>query len=401
MSRRASLGLSSGWKALAWVIALLLVLVLTAVLNLESYEWIPVVGFGAWLLTTAVVGALISSNRPENAVGALMIAAPLVIALGLFFEGYASYIYELGHHSLPFGRAAAWLTTWFTIPGFALFIHLLLRFPTGHVPSPRWIWASRLATTSLIVTTVGYALRPGPIDNVPALSNPLGSVAPRWVSELGVSVGDTLLPLAGFVAIASLFLRYRRAQGVERQQMKWFVAAVSIFPILFVVSQFVDQVGGSEDDYLGFIVIVVALLLIPLSMGVGILKHRLYDIDVVVNRALVYGTLTGILGGAYLGIVVVLQRFADSFTRDSDLAIAGSTLVVAALFRPLRVRVQAFIDRRFYRRKYDAAETLGEFSSRLRDQVDLDSLTQELVDVVGSTMQPAHASVWLREGATR
>jgi hypothetical protein len=188
---------------------------------------------------------------------------------------------------------------------------------------------------------------------------------------------------------------------VERQQMKWFVTAVSIFPILFVVSQFVDQVGDSEDDYLGFIVIVVALLLIPVSMGVGILKHRLYDIDVVVNRVLVYGALTGILGAAYLGIVVVLQRFADSFTRDSDLAIAGSTLVVAALFRPLRVRVQAFIDRRFYRRKYDAAETLGEFSSRLRDQVDLDSLTQELVDVVGSTMQPAHASVWLREGATR
>lgn len=401
MSRAGSVGRSSGVKATAAVAAILAIVTATAVLSLESFEWVPVVVVGIWLTTTAVVGALIVANRPENAVGSLMVAAPIVIALGLLFEAYASYVYELGHTHLPFGLPAAWLTLWLTIPGFGLFIHLLLRFPSGRLPSPRWTWISRVATTAVAVTALAYALRPGPIDNVKGLSNPLGELGPAWLSEAGLAVGDTLLPLSGFAAVASLFLRYRRARTTERQQMKWFVLAIAVFPVLFALSQIQWVADDSGDDYLGFFLVMSALLLVPVSMGVGILKHRLYDIDVVVNRALVYAGLTAILAGAYLGVVMLLQGVLRSFTPESDLAVAGSTLVVAALFRPARARVQSFIDRRFYRRKYDAAETLGAFSARLRDQVDLESLRSELVGAVAATMQPEHASLWLRPTGAR
>lgn len=383
------------------VAALFATLLGTALLASVDFEWVPVVVVGTWLMTTAVVGALVATNRPDNPVGSLMIAAPLVIALGLLCEAYASYIYELGHPGLPFGSAVAWLTLWVTIPGFALFIHLLMRFPTGRVPSPGWRWVSRSATLSVLLTAGGYALRPGPVDNVKGVSNPLGSLAPRWISDAGIEIGDSLLPLAGFLAVASLFLRFRRAETTERQQMKWFVFAVSAFPILFLVSLFVQEVDGSEEDYLGFLVIIGALLFVPVSMGIGILRHRLYDIDVVVNRALVYAGLTAILASAYLALVVLLQSVLRPLTPESDLAVAGSTLAVAALFRPVRTRVQTFIDHRFYRRKYDTAETLGAFSARLRDQIDLESLRNELVGAVGATMQPAHASLWLRSTEAR
>lgn len=375
-----------------------LVLVLLATALLAGHEWIPVVIVGIWLLTTATVGVLIAINRSDNPVGVLMITAPLVIALGLLAESYASYVYQFGHPGLPGARLAAWLTLWLTIPGFALFIHLFLRFPTGRLPSPFWRWISRLTTLALLITASGYAFRPGPVDNVRVVDNPLGTLLPRWVSEVGISVGDTLLPLTAFLAIASLWVRFRRAERVERQQMKWFVLAVSVFPLLGLASQLASSFDESEDQYFAFLLVISALLFVPVSMGIGILRHKLYDIDVVVNRALVYTGLTAILAGAYLGIVVLLQNLLRPFTPESDLAVAGSTLVVAALFRPVRARVQIFIDQRFYRRKYDATRTLGEFSSRLRDEVDLTSLTQELVSVVATTMQPTHASVWLRAG---
>lgn len=398
---KGRVSLTSGVNAATCLIVLLLVLVATLVLSLGSSEWVPVLVVGIWLTTTATVGALIAANRPGNAVGTLMVAGPVVIALGLFSEAYASYIYELGHPDLPLGPAAAWLTLWLTIPGFALFIHLLLRFPTGHLPSPRWIWASRLTSASLTATVIGFALRPGSVDNVPGVANPLGSVAPSWISQAGLAVGDTLLPIAGLAAVVSLFLRFRKAGTTERQQMKWFVLSVAVFPVLFALSQvsWIDDDGG--EDYLGFFLVMTALLFVPVSMGIAILKHRLYDIDVVVNRALVYVALTAVLATAYLGVVVLLQGLLKPITPESDFAVAGSTLVVAALFRPIKERVQGFIDRRFYRRKYDAAETLGAFAGRLRDQVDLEALRNELIGAVSTTMQPAHASLWLREWVSR
>lgn len=387
-----------GWPG---VIAVMVIIAACVPLSLDNFDWVPVLLLGLWLFTTTVVGALIVSARPGHPVGLLMMAAGIAVAFtSLFVYSYATYSFYSGR-DLPLERLAAWATLWTTIPSFTLFIHLLLRFPSGDLPSPWWRWVSRLVVACAVFTSVGYAFRRGPIDSIPELDNPAGPVFPPLLSDIGIAVGDTLLPLVATLAVVSLIFRYRKARPRERQQMKWFILSVSLFPVLFLVSQLVQFADDSEEEYLGFFLIVVALLAVPVSMGVGILKHRLYDVDVVLNRALVYGALTGILAAAYLGLVVLLQQLVGSFTRGSDLVVAGSTLAVAALFRPLRGRVQAFIDRRFYRRKYDAAATLGEFSSHLRDQVDLASLNHELVGVVARTMQPAHASLWLRDGASR
>lgn len=383
-------------KALACVVVLVAVLLIAALISIGD-EWIPVTLLGAWLLTTALVGCLVIRGRPGNPVGPLMVWASLGIAAWLLFTNYANLAYKGGRLDLPLAEMVAWMTLWSSIPPFALFIHLVLRFPTGELPSSRWRWVSRATTAAIVCSVVGYALREGPIDTVKTIDNPLGSVAPDWVPGAAILVGDSVLPIVGLLAVISLVVRFRSAPTVERQQMKWFILTVSMFPVLFLLSQFV-LVDESEDEWVGFVMIVVALMLVPVSMGVGILKHRLYDVDLVVNRALVYAALTGILGLTYLGAVVVLQGLLGPITEESDLAVAGSTLAVAALFRPLRGRVQGFIDKRFYRRRYDAAETLGRFSSRLRDEIELRSLSHELIAVVGETMQPAHASLWLRSG---
>lgn len=375
-------------------------LLLCVPFSLTDFDWVPVILLGMWVMTTAVVGGLVVSGRPGHPVGSLMMWAALGIAVtALLLPAYATYGFERDPR-LPGVEIAAWLTLWTTIPVFTLFIHLLLRFPSGDLPSPWWRWVSRAAVLSAGLTSVGYALREGPIDAIRELDNPAGTFAPYWVSDVGIGVGDTLLPVVGFLSVASLFVRYRKAAIQERQQMKWFIFAVSLFPVMFLVSQLVQFADDSEEEYLGFFVIVAALLFVPVSMGIGILKHRLYDVDLVVNRALVYAVLTGVLGLTYLGIVVVLQGVLGPLTRDSDLAVAASTLAVAALFRPLRARVQAFIDRRFYRRKYDAAATLEHFSAHLRDELDLSTLSSELVSVVNRTMHPAHTSLWLREGSS-
>lgn len=362
---------------------------------LSRDEWVSTLVVGTWLGTTAAVGTLVTWKDARNAVGWLMLAAPWLISLGLLAEAYASYAFELGHPTLPLAASAAWLTLWLAIPGFVALIHLFLRFPTGRLASPSWRWVSRIATAGLLVNMTVFALRKGPVDNVPAVDNPLGVLNVDLTSVLA-NFGQLLLAAAVVAALVSLVARFRNARRMERQQMKWFVFAVTLLPFVFLLSAASEVIDSSEERWLAFIINVAGLLFLPVSMGIGILRHRLYDIDVVVNRALVYGGLTTLLAGAYLVSVVLLQPVLDPITADSDLAIAASTLAVAGLFRPLRTRVQGFIDRRFYRRKYDAAATLGAFSAHLRDQVDLDSLRKELVGVVGETMQPTHASLWLK-----
>jgi hypothetical protein len=234
----------------------------------------------------------------------------------------------------------------------------------------------------------------------PDVANPLGIEALRPLSgSLDVSVG--LLPLCMVGSALSLIGRFRRSRDRERLQLKWLAAGAGLTATLYLVLM---ASGGAEhfglwtppawvnnfDD-----VIIYSFALIPVSVGVAVLKYRLYDIDVIINRTLVYGGLTALLATTYLGTVLLLQGVIPT-AGDSDLTIAGSTLAVAALFRPLRARVQDFIDRRFYRRKVDAQHTLESFSSRLRDDVDLDNLSRDLLGVVRDTMQPEHASLWLR-----
>lgn len=275
---------------------------------------------------------------------------------------------------------------------------LVLLFPTGDVISSRWrilVWAAFAAVPLVVIIPL---LAPQPFADEPgfeAVSGPLSAAAPAGVLTVISGLGGGLAVGALVGGVAQLFVRFRRGSAQVRLQLAWFFYAVVIAVLVLLVP------WPGRDRLPGWLLWSLAPLGIWTAVAVAILKHRLYDIDLVVNRTLVYGALTALLGAIYLSSVVVLQALLKGVTAESDVAIAASTLTVAALFRPLRSRVQAFIDQRFYRRKYDASQTLGEFSVRLRNQLDLDNLGHDLVAVVVATMQPAHVSIWLREPAGR
>jgi hypothetical protein len=356
---------------------------------------------GVWLTALGTVGALVAARRPQNPIGWLLLSSAVLISLFLFGDAYASYSLLYGHGPLPLDRFMAWLTLWVTIPGFGAFILVFLLFPTGRLLSRRWKWVAILAAVGIGAGTLGVAIRPGPVDSVPAIDNPFGlDAATGFARFLEEGLGSFLVFPIVLASILSLVFRVGSATGIERQQMRWFVFSVVMFVVVFGATQILwaiveePESGGAWNTF-GFFALMLSLIFIPVSMGIGILRHRLYDIDTVVNKTLVYGGLTAILALAYVGIVVALQNVIPG-ADDSDLTIAGSTLAVSALFRPLRARIQGFIDRRFYRRKFDTQRTLESFSSRLREDVDLDHLSADLLGVVGDTMQPAHASLWLR-----
>jgi hypothetical protein len=250
-----------------------------------------------------------------------------------------------------------------------------------------------LAVASVAFISITSMIESRLIGDGYSIDNPIG-LAPYREAEAALAPFFFVYAIVAIACLASLLVRYRRAGGEERQQLKLLTYAAVLFVVALMIGEFWD---------LPPFVFPLVVWTLPASMGVAILKYRLFDLDVVINRTLVYGAVTAVLAATYFGMVVLLQRLMDSFTADSDLAVAGSTLVVAALFRPLRTRTQSFVDQRFYRRKYDATATLQDFAARLRDEVDIDTLSHDLVSVVGTTMQPAHASLWLRQptgGAT-
>lgn len=351
--------------------------------------------FSVLLAAVAIVGYLVASREPANPIGWLMLTIALLMMTSSLTDAYAGRaVREPG--SLPGAAIAAWITLWVSPVAAGLVPHLLLRFPDGMLPSPRWRWVGTGITVTTAVIAVTLAIRPGPTDSVPSTDNPLGLASGQQLVEAVSVIAQTLLPLLSLLAIASLVSRYGRSDRTVRQQLKLFVYAVVLFPVLFAAAMVVDRYDTTSEKYFVFLLIVFALLLIPVSMGFAILRYRLYDIDVVINRTLVYGGLTAFLGLSYVILVVALQQVLGVFGSANNLAVAASTLAVAGLFSPARRKIQGFIDHRFYRRKYDAERTLLTFSEHLREEVDLDSLSARLVAVVQDTMQPAQASLWLR-----
>ena len=355
-------------------------------------------------LAFPTVGAIIASRRPGNAVGWLFCAVGLCGGASIFFAQYGIYALVTNPDSLPAGLIATWIATWVWLPSVTLTLtFLLLLFPHGRLLSPRWRPVAWLAAAVTMAGTVLLAIVPWDLLN-PDLPGDTGiSQNPVGVESLGylgiappvpiflIGIPTTLL------SVASLVLRFRRSRGEERQQLKWFVyAGVLIVGALFIPL----LVPGAASSVLQLLVIP----LLPVAAGVAILRHRLYEIDLLINRTLVYGSLTAMLALVYFGGVAATQAIFQALTgqeQQPQLAIVVSTLVIAALFNPLRRRIQGFIDRRFYRRKYDAAKTLEAFSAKLRDETDLDALNAELVGVVRETMQPAHVSLWLRPDTPR
>jgi hypothetical protein len=340
----------------------------------------------------AVSGAVMAARRPRNPVGWLFSAAGLFLGLlslssGLYWHGY------FGDPSPPrSGELLLWIQAWAWIPAvLPLFILIPLLFPTGRPPTPRWRFVGWAVAAGGTLLLVGSAFAPGSLENFPWAQNPLGIEG--FPGETLAGISFFICAAAALAAIASLVVRYRRSRGVERQQLKWVTAAGALLVVSFAAGGLLTD---SVSEQAGWAALVVGLSVVAAAVAIALLRYRLYDLDVVVNRALVYGVLTVTLAGSYLGLVLLLQVVLSP---SSDLAVAGSTLAVAALFRPARSRIQRAVDRRFYRRRYDAAHTLERFGARLRDEVDLDSLGGELRGVVAETMQPAHVSLWVREPA--
>jgi hypothetical protein len=379
----------------------LLSLLLLPGVILEIYlNWVgPVdipyaVGFVAVQLGCATAGVIISSRFPGSAVGWIFLAIGLLLGVLFAAGAYADLALDMGYDSLPGGPFAAWIGSWIFIPAtYDLPMFLLLLFPDGRFISRRWRLAGWVLGVTVVFAAAAKAFEPGRIS--PGIENPLapGGAAGEVFGVLS-SVTDALALPAFALAVAGLAVRLWRSRGVERQQIKWFAYSAALVGAGLGASVLLP--GGSAAD-LAFLVGLLALGGLPVAAGIAILKYRLYDIDFIVNRTLVYGPLSAILALIYVGSVVGMQAAFRAITgQGSTLAVVASTLAIAALFTPFRRRIQSFIDRLFYRRKYDARKTLEAFSTKLRDETDLDALNDDLVDVVRETMQPAHASLWLR-----
>jgi hypothetical protein len=351
------------------------------------------------LLCMVTVGALVASRQPANAIGWIFCAVGLTWNLGSFAGGYAAIALSTTTAPLPGGALMAWLDNWTLGPSlYSVLIFLFLLFPSGKPLTHRWrpvLWAT-IATG--IVLLLADMFSPGPfIRDFTQVENPLGIPAlqgGREFIEAPVLLCQIVLLI---LSVTSLVLRFRRSRGDERQQIKWFATGGVFVGAVFACGPLLWATPGI-GDVLWPILFALAIAAIPLSMGIAILKYRLYDIDIIIRRTLVYGTLTAMLALLYFGSVVALESLLRPFTgqQHSDVVVVASTLLIASLFSPLRARIQRFIDRRFYRRKYDAAKTLEAFSATLRDQVDLDQLREHLLAVVSDTMQPSQISLWLQ-----
>jgi hypothetical protein len=344
-------------------------------------------------LVAASVGAVLASRRPRHPVGWLLLGLGLTVTASGVFDGYARYGLVVRPGSLPLARWVAVYSPATLYLGFVFVGWILLLTPTGSPPSPRWRWWARLSAAAPAAFLLALAVGPGlvipPYDTV---IDPVTVPALTGLVDAAIAVG-VAHAIVGLVAGAwSLVVRFRRARGVEREQLRWvaFAAALTV-PLGAVV-----VTGVAMDVFAGAIPSLATggcLALLPLATGAAILRFRLYDLDRIISRTLAYGLLTVLLG---LGYATVVLGFGRLLGRDSSLVVAAATLAVAAAFQPLRRRVQATVDRRFNRRRHDAGRVIDAFAARLRDQVDLDALHSELLAVVDQTMQPTRASLWLR-----
>jgi len=392
---------------LAWCICaaslVLTVLGLLFLVTSQSRTGAPVYDY--WIVNTVIaigfstVGVAITPRLPRlNPIGWLFCTIGLVGGVRLFVAEYAivTLLAEPGSlpSMLPGGETLAWISSWVWVLHLGLFVFLALLFPDGRPPSSRWrplVWGSGVV---VVAGTVSVALWPETARGFDLINHPLGTeVATEVINPV-----ETIVYALGLIAAASLLARLRGSKGVERQQVKWFTYAVALLATSATLAYVVfESMGVVWLEWVSSVLVVVSVVGLPVAVGIAILRYHLYNIDLIINRTLVYGPLTAVLAGLYFGSIVVLQLLFRALTGgESQLVVVASTLAIGALFNPLRHRIQGFIDRSFYRRKYDAAKTLAAFSLKLRDETDLEALSGDLVGVVRETMQPAYVSLWLR-----
>jgi hypothetical protein len=402
---------AAAWLAGAvWVLTVAL-LALSMLLNLFIFPGsstitdvpgaVGAVAFLALILSFSTVGLLIATRQPQNPIGWIMLVAGFALGANLLTSTYVELSLAQPQGRLPGTQWVAWFAQWNWVVGFApALTFLLLLFPNGRLPSRRWHPAGWLTVAAMVALGSGMAFTPGSFVDYPEVTNPLGiALFGGSVLEDG-GVGWLLLPASVVLSASSIVVRFRRATGEERQQIKWFALAGAFAAggwVAITLAYATDD--GTENPLMVAtqLLQLLSFLGLPLAVGIAVLKYRLYDIDLLINRTLVYGSLTATLVTLYFGGIILLQWLFVILTgQESTLAVVASTLVIAALFNPLRRRIQSFIDRRFYRRKYDVRKTLEAFSAQLREETDLNALSDDLVGVVRETMQPAHVSLWLR-----
>ncbi len=345
-------------------------------------------------VSAVTAGAVLASRRPHHPVGWLLLAFGLVPqALSAAAEGYARYGLLTQPGTLPGTEQLATLASATFVPGLSLIGFILLLTPTGSPPSPRWRWFARVAAALPVAFLAAWLLavpQPDPESPLASVRNPFAIPSLAGVGMVVAGVASPAIALAMVMAAASLVRRFRRSRGSERQQLRWLALAAALAPLAVLVTA---AAIATEHLVLAGWAIGLYLALLPLAITAAIARYRLYDLDRIISRTLAYGLLTLLLGLGYATVVLGLGRLLG---RDSSLVVAAATLAVAALFQPARRRIQQLVDRRFNRRRYDAGQTIAAFSTRLRDQVDLDTLTGELLTVVNRTMQPTRTSLWLR-----
>jgi len=395
----------SAW--LAWYMCAL-TLVLTAfgflfLVASQSRVGAPVYDY--LLLNTVIavsfspVGALVAPRLPPgNPIGWLFCAIGLFAAVRLFAAEYAIATLLAVPGSwlslLPGGEAIAWVSSWVWIVHFGPFIFLALLFPDGRLPSTRWRPFALLV--ALVIAGGAFAVAAWPVTS--ARFNPVNDPLGIEVAANVINPVETILYVLALIAAASLLVRLLRSKGIERQQVKLFAYAVALLAVSATLAYVVSEaIAVRWLEWVSSTLVMANMVCLPIAMGIAIFRYRLYQIDILINRTLVYGSLTAVLVLVYFCAIVVSQRVLIFFTgQESTLAVVASTLLIAALFNPLRRRFQSVIDRGFYRRKYDARKILETFSAQLRDETDLDALSHDLMGVVRETMQPAHVSLWLR-----
>ena len=379
------------WGTCALTLAIIACIVVLVLLNRSDSGSLS---FSIVGVSSTIVGGVVASRRPANPVGWLFLGAALFSALRALTAEYAIYGLVTSPGALPLSEGMAGLSNSLQLAGPVLsFVLVPLYFPSGRPVSRRWGIVAWIALGLLPVMTVVQAFSPGEAVSGSGIPNPWSVDSLRPVVEVSSTAGFVGFMGLIFASAMSLVVRFRRSVGEERQQLKWFTYAAAFIPVWFVLNSPIERAFPSLFDVLDALVIAG----VPIAAGIAILRYRLYDIDRIINRTLVYASLTAMLAALYLGGVVVLQYALRWLTGgETQLAVVASTLAIAALFNTLRRRVQAFVDRRFYRRKYDAAKTLEIFNAKLRDETNLDALSGDLVGVVRETVQPAHVSLWLR-----
>jgi hypothetical protein len=346
-----------------------------------------------------LLGALLTWRRPRHSMGWIFLGIGLSQAIETFATAYASYGLVTNPGSLPLAPEAAWLAQWAWAPGYGLFnVFSVLLFPDGGLPSPRWRPVAYLAAVGILLAAVPIAVTGWSHRGLsllaaqpqPGLDTPVG------IAALLQLVGLLLITVTGALSIASLLLRFRRSRGMARQQLKWFTYA-GVFEIGVVLATTFEPLPTGVFSMAPLLVVP----LLPIATTVAILRHRLFDIDLIIRRTLIYAVLSAVLAAVYVGAVLLLQVLVRPLTPDNGVAVAASTLLVAALFRPARARVQQLVNRRFFRSSYDAQRVVSSFAARLRDEVDPDTLAAALKQTVDMAMRPASVSVWLRSPSDR